>query len=114
MCFYDQYIFACGDWKWGNFRQHCQKEYRQGETCGMKLVNGALGVDGKCKMCEKIDTKLRRKKAEEDRVARWKAEGGKYRASIEKSEAAIRALNYEIHTLETERRQRSSMVGSTR
>lgn len=106
MCFYDQYIFACLDFKWGNFRQHCQKEYRRGETCGMKFVNETHYLTQKCKLCEKLDTKYRRKHTEEQRINRWKADGGKYRASIEKSEETIRTLDYEIATLEHEIHQR--------
>jgi hypothetical protein len=112
MCFFDQHRFACGDWKWGHFRQHCNREYRIGETCGMKLIMQTVPNHQKCKLCEKIDTKLRRRQAEVDRVNRWQREGGKFRASIDKSMDTIQALDSEIHDLGCERSRRLMSVGS--
>lgn len=114
MCFYDQHRYACGDWKWGVFRQHCNKEYRTGETCGMKFVRETLPVQQKCKLCEKVDTKMRRRAAEIERVERWKNEGNKFTASIEKSMEAIKTLETEISVLAEERARRLQGVGSGR
>ena len=105
MCFYDQHIFACGDHKWGHFRQHCNMEYRQGETCGMKLVMSTSNLSQKCRICDKIDTKQRRRASEKERINRWKKEGGKFRASIEKSEDMVRSLERELMDLTNERRR---------
>jgi hypothetical protein len=102
MCFYDQKRMACGDHKWGHFRQHCSKEYRTGETCGMKLVMQTYEVQEKCRTCEKLDTKRRAIRKEEDRIKRWKREGGRT-ASIEKAEEDIARLQQEIYYLECER-----------
>ncbi|KAI4145812.1 MAG: hypothetical protein L6R39_003693 [Caloplaca ligustica] len=102
MCFFDQHRFACGDWKWGHFRQHCNREYRTGETCGMKLIMQTVPVSQKCKLCDKIDTKQRRRSAEEDRIARWKREGSKFRASIDRSYDLIKSLDREIYDLRNE------------
>lgn len=112
MCFYDQYRFVCGDWKWGHFRQHCNKEYRIGETCGMKLVMSTVAVGQKCKLCEKIDTKLRRRQGEVERITRWQREGGKFRASIEKALEAISYLDQEVQELYCERTRRLQTIGS--
>ncbi len=71
MCFYDQFIFSCGDYKWGHFRQHCNREYRTGETCGIKSIMQTLRVDNKCKRCEKLDTTFRRRQAEARRITSW-------------------------------------------
>jgi hypothetical protein len=101
MCFYEQYQFVCGDWKWGNFREHCNKEYRMGETCGMKLVYQVKEQPSKCKFCEKVDTKLRRIEEQRDRIARWIREG-RNPASIEKSKDTIRQLDYEIEFINRE------------
>lgn len=68
MCFFDQYRFSCGDWKWGHFRQHCARELRIGETCGLKLIMATIPVDHKCRLCEKIDAKMRRRNAEIERI----------------------------------------------
>lgn len=111
MCFYDQHRFACGDWKWGHFKQHCNREYRTGETCGMKLVMQTYGLQMKCKTCEKIDTKRRRLQHEQERLQRWAREPNKYSASIEKAVESINILNGEIYTLECERQRRSQAIG---
>ena len=112
MCFFDQHRFVCGDWKWGHFRQHCAKEYRIGETCGMKLIMATVPVGTKCKLCEKIDTKMRRRTAEVDRVNRWQREGNKFRASIDKSMELIRGLDGEIYELSCERNRRLQGIGT--
>lgn len=112
MCFFDHHKFACGDWKWGHFRQHCAKEYRIGETCGMKLVYATVPVATKCKMCEKLDTKLRRRAAEVDRINRWQRDGGKFRASIDKSMETIRNLDGEIRELTCEITRRRDAIGA--
>src|SRR5271154_6423222 len=99
MCYYDQFRMACGCYKWGNFRVHCNKEYRTGETCGMKLVNQTIPISAKCKMCEKIDVKERRIAGEHLRISRWQQEGGRMRASMEKAMKAIRDLEAEVNQL---------------
>jgi hypothetical protein len=99
MCFFDQQIYQCGDFKWGPFRQHCAKEYRIGETCGMKLVMQNIHVQTKCRMCEKIERKWQRRAAELDRIRRWQQEpqgGRKNLASIKKSHNIIQSLNADI------------------
>ncbi|KAL8763496.1 MAG: hypothetical protein Q9184_000708 [Pyrenodesmia sp. 2 TL-2023] len=110
MCFFDQHRFACGDWKWGHFRQHCNREYRTGETCGMKLIMQTVPVSQKCKLCDKIETKQRRRSAEEDRINRWKREGGKFRASIDRSYEMIKSLDREIYELRNERMKKRLVV----
>lgn len=107
MCFFDQHVFNCGDWKWGHFRQHCNREYRMGETCGIKLVSTSYRVGSTCKICEKIDTKQRRRMAEVERVTRWQRDGGKFVASIEKALNAIKGLDVEIYQLNMERGRRA-------
>ncbi|KAK7182003.1 hypothetical protein DPSP01_006235 [Paraphaeosphaeria sporulosa] len=112
MCFYDMHRFACGDWKWGNFRQHCAKEYRMGETCGMKLVNHTIHVPQKCKICEKVECKQRKRAAEVDRIHRWQREGNKFRASIDKSMDAIANIDVEIRNLNYEMARRRQQIGA--
>ena len=60
----------------------------------------------KCRICDKIDTKQRRRAAEKDRISRWKKEGGRFRASIEKSEDLVHQLERELMELTNERRSR--------
>ncbi|ORY09580.1 hypothetical protein BCR34DRAFT_516195 [Clohesyomyces aquaticus] len=112
MCFFDQHRYVCGDWKWGHFRQHCNREYRIGETCGMKLIMQTVRVEQKCKLCERIATHRRRRAAEVERVHRWQREGTKFRASIDKSFEIIEALDAEILELSTERNRRLQGIGS--
>jgi hypothetical protein len=108
MCFYEQYQMYCGDYKWGHFRQHCSKEYRTGETCGMKLVMNTIPKHEKCKVCTKIDTKKGRLMKEQERIHRWEHEQqrGHHRgASIENSQGIIAQLQWEIQDLEYQRSQ---------
>lgn len=96
----------CGDYKWGHFRQHCSKEYRTGETCGMKLAMNTYRKPEKCKTCEKIDTKNGRLEKEQKRIDRWVREmqnGISRQASIEASERICETLEYEIRQLESDR-----------
>jgi len=111
MCFYEQYRFTCGDWKWGNFREHCNREYRMGETCGMKLVYQTQQQPSKCKYCEKVDTKLRKRQTECERISRWQREG-RNPASIEKSLEMIKQLDYEIQQIYAEISNRRQALGS--
>lgn len=106
MCFYEQIVFTCGDFKWSRFKQHCNKEYRTGETCGMKLVMDTQRANVKCTTCGKIETKLRRRAKEEERIQRWKHESNR-NASIAKSIEDIRMLDQEIYALQLERQKRS-------
>lgn len=97
----------CGDWKWGNFKAHCSKEYRTGETCGMKLVWETFCLPDNCKYCTKIQTKKGKIAKEEDRIRRWKKEGSRFRASISQSEEIIEDCKREIRDLDN---QRASVV----
>ena len=106
MCFYDSYMMACGDYKWGHFRQHCSKEYRTGETCGMKLAMNTYRKAEKCKTCDKLDTKRGRLEKEQKRIDRWTREmqnGISRGASIEASEEICYTLEHEIMNLEADR-----------
>lgn len=82
-----------------------------GETCGMKLVMQTIPTGTKCKLCEKIDTKMRRRTAEVDRIGRWQREGVKFRASIDKAMEIIRCLDGEIYELGCERARRLQAIG---
>ncbi|GES64329.1 hypothetical protein ATEIFO6365_0008039900 [Aspergillus terreus] len=106
MCFYNQKRFACGDWSWTNFAHRCNYEYRTGETCGMRLVNMTEFEATKCRLCEKIETKFRRRSAEMERLNRWKREGANLVASMDKSQSIIMELEKEIYQLQREREDR--------
>ncbi|KAH7113079.1 hypothetical protein EDB81DRAFT_826637 [Dactylonectria macrodidyma] len=80
MCYFDQVVWACGNWKWGRFRQQCNKEYRIGETCGLKLVYGRQDEAKKCKVCDQNGS-----------VREWK-----HLASLERCEEEVASLKDEI------------------
>lgn len=113
MCYFDQYRFACGCWKWAQFRACCNEEYRAGETCGMKLARQTYGIKQKCKICQKIDRKRRRQAQEQERLDRFAKEGKRYGASIEKARQVIAALDNEIHELERVRHKEENREGLT-
>ncbi|KAK3678532.1 hypothetical protein LTR78_001830 [Recurvomyces mirabilis] len=115
MCFYDNHRFACNDWKWGNFRQHCHAEYRTGETCGMKMVYQTLAVAEKCQMCQKIERKQRRYEKHRADYGRWVQENPtKYKFSIEKAVEEMKVLAEEIKRLVSEKQARYMAVGNPR
>lgn len=78
----------------------------------MKLIMQTVPTGTKCKLCEKIDTKMRRRAAEVDRINRWQREGSKFSASIDKSMDLIRALDSEIYELSCERNRRLQQIGT--
>lgn len=115
MCYYENYKFACNDWKWGNFRQHCQKEYRTGETCGMKMVYQTIPLAEKCSMCEKIERKKRRVEKHKADYARWHSTDPlKYRFSMEKAMEEMQSLSQEIRQLVADKEARYKMIGNPR
>lgn len=72
----------------------------------MKLIMSVELVEGKCKLCEKIDSKMKRRALEVDRVNRWQRDATKFRLSIEKAIENIRTLDGEIYELGCERSRR--------
>ena len=73
----------------------------------MKLVMQTMPLRDKCRLCLKIETKTRRMEAELDRIRRWRREGGRFTASIEKSELIIKELEHERTDLINDRKQRA-------
>lgn len=106
MCFYNQKLFDCGCWRWNGFSHRCHKEYRTGETCGLKLVSRADRLNTHCRICEKIEIKERRISAEKERVARWEKDGGNFKASMERSRKVIAGLERDLVWLRSEREER--------
>ncbi|KAF2178756.1 hypothetical protein K469DRAFT_731508 [Zopfia rhizophila CBS 207.26] len=95
-------LYNCGDWKWGCFRQCCTKKHRIGHTCGIKLIMDTVSIGTKCKLCRRIDTKLRRRKIEVERIDRWRRESDKFYALINKAVEVIWSLNNETAQLSRE------------
>lgn len=84
--------------KWGNFRQQCTKEYRTGETCGLKLVYDTALLPGLCKLCDTVDKKRRRVAKMREDMARWEREGNR-RATMEKTRRDIAVLEGQVQEL---------------
>ncbi|KAM7200010.1 hypothetical protein V8F33_004184, partial [Rhypophila sp. PSN 637] len=109
MCYFEQTRWSCGYWKWGNFRQQCNKEYRTGETCGLKLVHNTTHVVAVCKICDQITKKTRRVNKMYDDIYRWQREGNR-RATIEKTERDIMDINYQIAELQNTHHERMNSI----
>ena len=109
MCYFEQTRWVCGYWKWGNFRQQCNKEYRTGETCGLKLVYHTNYRSDYCKLCEQANKKQRRVGKMVQDVERWQREGNR-RATIEKTQRDIEDIEVQIADLLGQHRERQMGV----
>ena len=98
MCYFEQTRWVCGYWKWGNFRQQCTKEYRTGETCGLKLVYDTNYHPTRCKLCDQIDKKERRWNKMMADVERWRREGNR-KATIAKTEDDMEEVRMQINKI---------------
>jgi len=101
MCYFDHQLWRCGYWRWGGFRQQCMKEHRTGETCGLKLIYNTYLDPDTCKLCDTIVKKERRVGKMLDDVDRWTREGNR-RATIEKTQQEIGALQVQINEMRRE------------
>jgi hypothetical protein len=109
MCYFEQTRWTCGYWKWGNFRQQCNKEYRTGETCGLKLVYDTTYQSGQCKLCDQIQKKYRRVHKMQTDIARWQREGNRV-ATIEKTEADIQEISAQIQEIMNHHNERQLKI----
>lgn len=109
MCYYDQVRFTCGCYKWSTYRAQCAKEYRTGESCGLKLCFNTINDEKQCKICQKIATKYNRIDKAAANIRRWQREGNRT-ASIEKAEDEIEDLEEEIRKLKEERERKRNTL----
>lgn len=109
MCYFDQTRWTCGYWKWGNFRQQCNKEYRTGETCGLKLVYNTILESGQCKLCDQIQKKYRRVHKMQTDIQRWQREGNRS-ATIEKTEGDIQEISGQIQEIMNQHAERQMKI----
>jgi chromosome segregation ATPase len=86
-------------------RQRCPRQPRMGETCPARLVdvNNVIHSDEACKTCQDIATKNRRLQTCRNNLGRWRAEGNRFQASIEKVSDEARKLEELIQELESKR-----------
>lgn len=99
MCYFDQVRWACGSWRWGHFRQHCNKEYRAGKTCGLKLAYNTSFQNEPCKLCVQAGTEQRRWATMQAELERWR---GQAQAGQRHSVASIQHRRGEIESINTE------------
>ncbi|KAL2264548.1 hypothetical protein VTJ83DRAFT_7058 [Remersonia thermophila] len=109
MCYFDHQLWPCGWWRWGSFREQCNKEYRTGETCGLKLIYNTYLEPHPCSKCETMDKKARRIAKMSDDIARWRYEGNRI-ATIEKTQREIAELNDQIEQLWREHEKRKMSI----
>lgn len=72
----------------------------------MRLVSMTEFETTLCRLCEKIETKYRRRSAEVERLNRWKREGSTLVASMDRSQKLVMELEKEIRQLQRERDER--------
>lgn len=86
-------------------KQRCPRQHRMGETCGAKLADpdNIQFIDDTCRICKEIRIKERRLQKECDNITRWRREGDRFRASIEKAERESRQLEEAIAELQDKR-----------
>ncbi|KAF4335982.1 hypothetical protein FBEOM_10163 [Fusarium beomiforme] len=110
MCYFEQTRWACGYWRWGHFRQQCNKEYRMGETCGLKLVYETKTERDVCKLCHDTEKKQRRYDKMYRDVQRWQREGNRS-ATIERTCAEMQEVAGQIYRMREEHDHRLQSLG---
>lgn len=113
MCYFDQTRWACGFWRWGHFRQQCNKEYRMGETCGLKLVYETRAEMDVCKLCHDREKKQRRYDKMSRDVQRWQREGNRS-ATIERTCGEMQEVWMQIQNMYQEHDKRVQSVTQVR
>jgi hypothetical protein len=109
MCYYEMSRWRCGFWKWGKFRQQCNKEYRTGETCGMKLVYMTLDEADTCRLCHDIEKKERRLDKMRRDIDRWYREGNRT-ATIERTTQEMEEVTAQVARKHQEHWERLSSI----
>lgn len=89
MCFFNQKVFQCQDWKWGPRREACSMAPQIGESCGIKLIMDSQRTNQLCSICRRIEIKRRRIRKLEERIKRWSTEPEHRKSSIKAAEQEI-------------------------
>lgn len=98
MCFYNQVVWTCGSWRWSAFQYRCHKEYRIGETCGLKLVCDVEYKTQQCNLCHSLSIKHRRAAKMEVDLARWLGQGNRP-ATVQKTQSELSRIRKETFAL---------------
>lgn len=102
MCFFEETVWACGCWRWGNLGQQCLAERRIGQTCGLKLIWSRKTREQDCQLCLLIARKERRVERMIRDIARWMLEGNRV-ATIDKTRGDVEELRQSITCLRDRR-----------
>ena len=113
MCYYDNYRFECGDWRWGTFQMHCEKEYRMGETCGLKLIYSTNPIRSVCRICQNIDVKRRKLRKTLMDYQRFQLDSQRQATASSRYQEVL-DLSRTVKDLEEERFYRMNRVGNVR
>lgn len=105
MCFYDQNIFSCGDYRWGALQQRCNEYDPNREPCELKLVFRTLLVNEKCETCQEIEQWHQSLMIESEYIRVLQRQGSEYSNDIQSSREKIRYFEGVIEWLETRRRE---------
>ena len=68
-----------------------------------------IPVNVRCKLCEKIESKRRRRQREVDRIGKLRHEASnvkEYQASLQEAQSLIKKLDQEIEEIQSERERR--------
>ncbi|KAI6080807.1 hypothetical protein F4821DRAFT_250687 [Hypoxylon rubiginosum] len=108
MGFFEQTRWSCGFWRWGNFRQQCHKEYRTGETCGLKLIFVTNQDPNRCKLCRDVEKQQRKSKKLSENIRQWGSMA--YRTtSIKKAEEELEITRDKIAGMLEQHKRRKRM-----
>ncbi|RYP46080.1 hypothetical protein DL768_007672 [Monosporascus sp. mg162] len=83
----------------------CTKEYRMGETCGLKLVFDTTQVMDSCKLCKDMEKKQRRYSKLHNDIIRWQREGNR-NATIEKAQRDMEEIEDAIRRMSSQHETR--------
>lgn len=105
MCFYDQKVFGCGDYRWGNLQQRCHENDQNRESCESKQVFRTIVINTKCETCQEIEQWYQSLMIETEFMGRWQRQGNEYSNNIQSSRERISYLEEVIEGLEIRRRE---------
>lgn len=110
MCYFDQIQWSCGFWRWGPFRERCTKEYRTGETCGLRFLYETQYESEICKLCRDIEKKHEKYNRFEADILRWQREGNRH-ATIEKLQRDMAETANTIYSMQQQHWTRLNSSG---
>ena len=95
MCFFDQTVWTCGYWRWGEFRQGC---CQTGEVCGLKLIYESNHVGIGCGLCKRAITKQRKVRKMGAGISQWPDEEARP-TIVKKATQQMTQLQQEVFSL---------------